>query len=112
MAGIVSQPPADSSPRIGSLSNPQTPGPRARPPWDPHDPTNAPEALPSPNGDFRDRYFRDLPPTGLLGSLIQPSHKNASGSGGFSSNIASPKQGRSEAESPICHHSAPPKRQA
>ncbi|KAG4430624.1 hypothetical protein IFR05_013900, partial [Cadophora sp. M221] len=207
IASIVSQPPANSSPRIGSSSNPQTPGPRARPPWDPHDPTNAtchfwyergkctkgnsctyyhdsneslpvapsvyeqsriradtncrdwengycpkedcwfrhkprslkrlaapelpprdmsrsiandeampftdePEALPSTNGDFRDRYFRDLPPTGLLGSLIQPSHENASGSGGFSSDIASLKQGRSEAESPIGHHSAPPKRRA
>ncbi|KAH9206905.1 hypothetical protein DL95DRAFT_65371 [Leptodontidium sp. 2 PMI_412] len=208
IASVVSQPLANSfSPGIGSSSNPRTPGPRARPPWDPHDPTNAichfwyergkctkgnscayyhgsnerlpvapslyeqskirkettcrdwengycskedcwfihkprplkrvatpdlphrgmsmsiakdeampftdePEAIPSTNGNFRDRYFRDLPPTDLLDSLIQTSHKNASGSGSFTSDTASPRQGRSEAESPSSHHSAPPKRRA
>ncbi|KAH7370875.1 hypothetical protein BKA65DRAFT_25624 [Rhexocercosporidium sp. MPI-PUGE-AT-0058] len=73
--------------------------------------TNEPEAMPSTNGDFRDRYFRDLPPTDLLGSLVQPSHRKVSGSGDFASG-SSPRQRRSEVGSLSSHQSARPKRRA
>jgi len=73
--------------------------------------TEEPEAMPPTNGEFGDRYFRDLQPTDLLGSLIQPQRK-ISGPNTARKDTESPKQGEKVVKPRNSRPSAKPKRKA
>ncbi|PVH80903.1 hypothetical protein DL98DRAFT_571518 [Cadophora sp. DSE1049] len=73
--------------------------------------TDEPGAMPG-SGGFGERYFRDLQPTDLLGSLIQPSQRKASGPSTPAKSTSSSAEGERESESLSARLSAQLKRKA
>ncbi|KAK0127922.1 hypothetical protein ONS96_007421 [Cadophora gregata f. sp. sojae] len=106
-----------------SLSTAPAPAPTLVPTLDPAGPRKATfdEAAPltdkletmlPTNSEFGDRYFRDIPPTELLGTLIQPSQRRASGPSTPAKDASSTGKGEPQVDSLGSRPSVQPKRRA